>query len=196
MRYNVGQKYIFINIQFTAPAMCFGSTYLPWMDKLDGIELIELTCAEHRQVPGEWDDEIKYDGFRFRDTENRLWNNQWPRASYGQLDDSADRRAKPDFDTWKENRTEDELRGIYRKYMSTTDVCTYLQNVERGIAKLAMDSAATVEHAALKAHFDEVIDLLAKQGVTATIVPKVWKSVDGTEKAYPDIKVVSLTFAE
>lgn len=50
----------------------------------------ELTVTEHHKVPGEWDNEKKYDGFVLKDSQDRVWHNQYPLAIYGQLSDSHD----------------------------------------------------------------------------------------------------------
>ena len=96
MRYNVQSIYFFIRIVFTAGSPRFGNLYLPWEDTLDKIQLMSATCIEHHKVPTEWDAEPSNDGFVFAETEGdsvgRQWHNQYPRASYGQLDDSNDYR--------------------------------------------------------------------------------------------------------
>lgn len=48
-----------------------------------------LTITEHHKVPGEWSDELECDGFIAVDEAGQVWENQYPRASYGQLCDKA-----------------------------------------------------------------------------------------------------------
>lgn len=99
-RFNVGSKYPFIKVHFSLngnPA--FWGMYLPWEHKLESIELVMLECTEHHKVPSEWDPKpepaLDYDGFIFKgpDFEGKptVWHNQYPRASYGQVSDAADR---------------------------------------------------------------------------------------------------------
>ena len=54
-------------------------------------ELIRLTVIEHHKVPGEWSAALEYDGYILQDENGARWYNQYPYASYGQLDDSYDR---------------------------------------------------------------------------------------------------------
>lgn len=122
MRYTVGKKYPFILIQHELYLTvddrqvhlryvdCPGRPYLPWEEgaTLLGIALRMLTCAEHHKVPNEWDEknELTCDGFVFKDeSDNTVWYNQYPRASYGQISDTNDRRVRlhePDESKFKE----------------------------------------------------------------------------------------------
>lgn len=71
-----------VNLHFMAP--------FPNIVEVDQLTFRELTITEHHKVPGEWDDEPKHDGFHAVDSEGLVWHNQYPRASYGQMDDTAD----------------------------------------------------------------------------------------------------------
>lgn len=98
LRFNVGQSYLFIYIDFTQNSPRFGGTYVPWLDTLNKIEVVELKCAEHHKVRYEFDEadaKKKYDGFIFANAEGVVYHNQYPVASYGQLDDSGDRQVRP-----------------------------------------------------------------------------------------------------
>lgn len=208
MRYNVGQKYVFINIQFVPSSMRFGNLYLPWCDELKSIELLKLTCTEHHRVTDEWSDEAEHDGFRFVDEKGAVWDNQYPRASYGQLDDSANWRVRPDFEGMKAALSKDQIFEMFSKYRDTTDVTKYLENITRGLESLKSELAddrkqdepstrrdeLPVFIEALQKHYDEVIGLLKAQGVTATVGPRVFKNTDGTERASDVLKKVTLTF--
>ena len=67
------------------------------------ITIIKMEVAEHHRVPGEWDDEIKYDGFILTDIENSTkYTNQYPRAAYGQISDEGDRRFHLQLDKKKD----------------------------------------------------------------------------------------------
>jgi hypothetical protein len=121
MRYNVGEKTVFIDIDYVATTPRFGALYLPWEDTLKGIDLLMLTCAEHHKVTDGYSDQLDCDGFVFTDDNGVKWNNQYPSASYGQLDTSADYVVRC---TVKEE-------GTKRKV--ATDLCAYLDNVYRGI---------------------------------------------------------------
>ena len=90
-RLTVGQKYIFINIEYDRTVPTFTSLYLPWQDELRKINLELLECVEHHRVPNAFDVEKKpaYDGYVLRDAEGDLWHNQYPEAEFGQMS-SAD----------------------------------------------------------------------------------------------------------
>lgn len=66
----------------------------PFEDELIGVHVSMLTCKEHHRVPNAWDSQnrLDNDGFIFEDDAGRVWYNQYPRASYGQMSDEADRR--------------------------------------------------------------------------------------------------------
>lgn len=96
MRYNVGQKVWTIGLDLVSKKT--GETTYPFSFRaphpeqysIAQIFFNELTVTEHHKVPGEWDNEKKYDGFILIDGQNRVWHNQYPRAIYGQLSDSSD----------------------------------------------------------------------------------------------------------
>ena len=100
MRYQIGETHYFVDVRFD-PVEPRAAIFRPWKDHLKEIVLYELRCLEHHKVAWDQDPhgEKKHDGFVFLDeTENRRWTNQYPTASYGQLDDSADRRVVRDHD--------------------------------------------------------------------------------------------------
>lgn len=55
------------------------------------IKFVKLTVTEHHRVRGDWDDKIAYDGYKLVDDSGQEYTNQYPRASYGQISDEADR---------------------------------------------------------------------------------------------------------
>lgn len=50
----------------------------------------KLHVNSHHRVSGNWDDTIQYDGFICKDADGHTYHNQYPRASYSQLDSSQD----------------------------------------------------------------------------------------------------------
>lgn len=125
MRYEVGQKYLFIDVKFTPAQLRMAYIYCPWEDTLESVTIKELTCAEHHRVPGEWDDEVKYDGYIFTDDEANRWNNQYPRAAYGQLDTSNDQRI----------HRHPVVKGIVGRE-DMTDFSSYMETLLRGVRDL------------------------------------------------------------
>jgi len=90
-RHEVGKVYPFIRVTFEGQQG--EELYHPWEHQLTKIDLIPLTCVEHRKVRSEWepeDAEPTYDGFTFTDSSDRIWELQLPYASYGQLNTDGD----------------------------------------------------------------------------------------------------------
>lgn len=58
------------------------------------IDIRMLQVTEHHKVPNHWGDkeDLCSDGFLLKDVEGKEWRNQYPTASYGQMDDSNDWR--------------------------------------------------------------------------------------------------------
>lgn len=100
-RFIVGQKYYFVRTLFEMKEPRFGRLYYPWLDKLQSIDVITLVCGKEYDVAWDQDpdQEKKYKGYILLDEGANRWANQYPNASYGQLDDSADRRVRRYFET-------------------------------------------------------------------------------------------------
>ena len=96
-RYIVGQEIEVIGfnygsgkeVWFAPRPFAFNGAYYPL-----SIELFNLKVTEHHQVA--WDQDPKgkkqYDGFILTAEDGSVWYNQYPRASYSQTSDTADRR--------------------------------------------------------------------------------------------------------
>lgn len=92
LRFTVGNTYTFMRVLFSKGENgFFHRLYVPWNDKLHSIECMELECIEHHKVTDGWSDEKKCDGFIFKAENDEIWENQYPTACYGQLDDTNDR---------------------------------------------------------------------------------------------------------
>lgn len=138
MRFEVNQKYAFVCVQFSTGTRQFlngmaSSIFQPWEHALLGIEVKMLTCVEHHKVPNEWDSstppKLDCDGFIFLDEETEIrWSNQYPRASYGQTTDTADRvvmRMFPDGTDYK---------ALPEDMVFEMELATYrIERIENGI---------------------------------------------------------------
>lgn len=99
MRFEIGQQVPFINVKYhKKPNSNNGFSFLfdPRIHDLDSVEVKLLEVIEHHNVPWDQDPtgEKKHHGFVFKElnsTEEQIWHNQYPMASYGQMNDSADR---------------------------------------------------------------------------------------------------------
>lgn len=132
-RYTVGNKYKFVHVKFTRPEnfQVWSSLYHPGHDILDSIVVLELECISEHDVPDSWSGEVKHKGYRFKDTDGNLWVNQYPTASYGQLDDSAD---------WKvsisdEGLTDAQVKQVVSsgQYLEYTDLSKFIGAALRAV---------------------------------------------------------------
>lgn len=149
MRYTVGTKVPFISIKFCTETGQPGiGTYLPWEDKLEGITIRHMLCKEHHKVHEHWDPkkDLCHDGFVFDDQCGGLWNNQYPHAHYGQLDDRGNWMI---FCANKESKME-----------SMSDLTFYLENLKMGIKEIGKINRpdSTTKVSALQKHLDNVIE--------------------------------------
>lgn len=168
MRYQVNS--VLFAVQFTqawdleSERIATYSTPLLYSNEMPSkINLIKLSVAEHHKVPNEWDEKAKpvkdCDGYLLRDDNGLVYANQYPRASYGQTSDTANRR----FCRYIENDGEDrslinELKanpGRPYEYNLFTDA---LENMARGIEDL---SAIDEQHEAYP-RISEKLPLLKK----------------------------------
>lgn len=99
MRYEVGKTYAFVKVTFINrdTTRWVSSLYMPSVHVLESVDVRGLKVTKHERVPSAWgpDDKLDYDGFLLEEVVGKdvgqVWKNQWPTASYGQLDDSADK---------------------------------------------------------------------------------------------------------
>ena len=185
MRYDVGETSVFIYIAYKIATPRFGRLYLPWEDELRSINILPLTCIEHHRVPGEWDDKIEHDGFVFQDEQGQRWANQYPRASYGQLDDSQDRmvhrylnKAEQDSVLNKnggDGPSRQEIDILMRNY---TDATTVLQTLLRGIEYSDLEES---QKQSLKDHQEDLIKRIHDTGFRVTRTPWVINFPAGRE---------------
>lgn len=134
-RFNVGEVEYFIDICYEIGDNRFvgASLYLPWVDKLKFYDVVELTCTEHHKVAWDQDpaQEAKYDGFVFTDKNELKYHNQYPTASYGQLDDSCDWTVRPDIAADQQRTDDHRLFGPRYQYLTS-----YISDLMHGIARL------------------------------------------------------------
>lgn len=184
MRFELNQKYPFVCVKFETPARksldgMASACFEPYRHKLLGIEVKMLTCVEHHKVPNYWDEsnppKLDCDGFIFLDDETGIrWSNQYPRASYGQVSDAADRlvmRMFPDGTNYKELPEDMVLEmelathRVERLANSIYDTQAIIKKIEAGIdvekylpvEEIRTNNQALVEFRdAVKAEIEEV----------------------------------------
>lgn len=160
MRYEIGQKIwtvFFHNLDaFFYPSY---SQFMPWESAtFPEIEFRELTVTEHHKVLNEWannTDVPDCDGYVLQDDTGRIWHNQFPRASYGQMSDNCDglfrlflEKQKPifeevlDFITAKrETRKENGVLLQSPHVIETYDLVRELSQISRGHHNLMVMAA-------------------------------------------------------
>lgn len=178
MRYNIGDQVTFVWINYTRSSFCGTSSFCPWSDKLTSIDLRIMTCTEHHRVPGEWDDEIQYDGFFFKDHEDRTWVNQWPRAAYGQISEDANYYVSP--------KTQEDDPNPNAKFVCYEDVEILMERILRGIRNFREAGDMEVEAQSLLDFYQKLVAMLDERGITATEVA-IWEE-------HPEITTVRLTY--
>ena len=152
------------------------------------IKFIKLTVKEHHKVPGDYDDEVKYDGYILAADDGTIFTNQYPRASYGQLSDRSDRIFHIDF----RGKTEEDFKKMFdnevkvpHEYVIINEVFTpMVKAVTLGKDKLPDELG--VKLSMLINHFK---DNFTKQFPDMELVtaPHIFKMKDGTESSYPHI---------
>jgi hypothetical protein len=95
-RFTVGKHYVFFVVKYDG----LGTVYWPGRDKLQKLVTLYLLCESEHAVPIEWSKDVG-EGYVFLDEKTGVrWHNQFPVASYGQMDDSGDRRVEPELEAW------------------------------------------------------------------------------------------------
>lgn len=170
MRFELNKKYVFFAFQFKfagrkdpiEKAHAYSTTDLS-VDIVD-VKFIEAVCKEHHKVASEYDEkeqDKKYDGFIF-ECDGMQAHNQYPKASYGQMDDSADRKIS--FFTALYNKFGGDFEALTNadEYLEYSLFTNHMETLERGLHnfKEKGDEAAYQKLLARKKLFT---DALAKQ---------------------------------
>lgn len=180
-RFQVGQQVTFIHVKFTSNQPRFNNIYLPWCDTLNEVKVKVLTCAEHHLVAGEWDNEIRYDGFIFHDTENddHPWFNQYPRAAYDQISTEQDYMVHKGYRDVKEVESWEIENGDFDDY---TEVSVYINHAMGGIRDLKK-LGLTQEAASMQTFCDSLITKIAELGAQITTTQRYGR--DRIEVTWP-----------
>ena len=152
------------------------------------IKFIKLTVKEHHKVPGDYDDEVKYDGYILAADDGTIFTNQYPRASYGQLDDRGDRIFDIDF----RGKTEEDFKKMFKNKTKVPYEYVMIDEVFTPMIKaitLDKDKLPDGLGAKLSMLINHFKDNFAKQFPDMELVtaPHIFKGKDGSESSYPDI---------
>jgi hypothetical protein len=152
--------------------------------------------VEHHKVADYWakdGEDKRFDGYILTDDKSAKWLNQYPRASYGQVSDAANRQFNRDIKGLSKEQIKSLINDEENEPLVYELLSEHIGRILRGIEQLP--------------HGHEKIPLLNKlliateekaretfPGFKYEYVPIVFKSKDGTETSYPEIKHVVITF--
>lgn len=151
MRYQVGEIIPIIKIEFVPKPNdtrgAWSYLYRPDFHNITSLKIKRLQVIEHHKVPGDYNDEtdLKYDGYVLKELgvktkKPRLWTNQFPTASYGQLSDIGDRKFHRDHRGFTKEAVK-RLNKSYINYLCDDwdHACAFLDIIYRGIKELEND---------------------------------------------------------
>ena len=152
------------------------------------IKFIKLTVKEHHKVPGDYDEEVKYDGYILAADDGTIFTNQYPRASYGQVSDRGDRIFHIDF----RGKTEEDFKKMVdnevkvpHEYVIINEVFTPMVRAVT-LNKDKLSDGLGVKLPLLINHFKDNFAKLFPDMELVT-APLIFKGKDGSESSYPDI---------
>ena len=187
-RYSVGEE-IYACVFVYNDRISTSQPYMMWSNETPtDIKFIKLTVKEHHKVPGEWDDEVKYDGYILAADDGTIFTNQYPRAEYGQVSDHGDRIFNIDF----RGKTEADFKAMFDneakvpyEYVLIHEVFTPMFKAVT-LDKEKLSDGLGVKLSMLINHFK---DNFTKQFPDMELVtaPHIFKMKDGTESSYPHI---------
>lgn len=164
MRFELNKSYPFIAFSFTyshgGRGGIFGfSKPIPWRDTIHGVTIKTFTCVEHHRVRWDYDDnekEPKYDGFVFTaDDGGRVWHNQYPRASYGQLSDRADGLLNVSNISKEESESDDFIFSMYSAFRFLDECVMELHYLKENLMEIRPEEVSYYV-AKLKEHYEDV----------------------------------------
>lgn len=187
-RYSVGEE-IYACVFVYNDRISISQPYMMWSNETPtDIKFIKLTVKEHHRVPGEHDDEVKYDGYILAADDGKIFTNQYPRAGYGQISDRGDRIFHIDF----RGKTEDDLKKMFEneakvphEYVLIHEAFTPMFKAVT-LDKEKLSDGLGVKLSMLINHFK---DNFTKQFPDMELVtaPLIFKGKDGIESSYPNI---------
>lgn len=144
MRYKIGQKIVVIAFDFEKQLSGYQFPFMHSDEPIRNILLKELTVTEQHEVAWDQDPEGKkeYTGYLLTDSDGKVWSNQYPTASYGQMDTSADvmfRRYSEDPNTFRSEdfRLYRDVESVYDKITEGISVLSHSDderdNVKAGL---------------------------------------------------------------
>ena len=196
-RYSIGEE-IYACVFVYNDRISTGQPYMYWSNETPtDIEFIKLTVKEHHKVPGDYDDEVKYDGYILAADDGTIFTNQYPRASYGQLNDRGDRIFHIDF----RGKTEEDFKKMIdnevkvpHEYVLINEVFTPMFKAVT-LDKDELSDGLGVKLPLLINHFKDNFAKLFPDMELVT-APLIFKGKDGSESSYPNILATTVVKKE
>lgn len=187
-RYSIGEE-IYACVFVYGDRISTNQPYMMWSNETPtDIKFIKLTIKEHHKVPGDYDEEIKYDGYILAADDGTIFTNQYPRASYGQVSDRGDRIFHIDF----RGKTEEDFKKMVdnevkvpHEYVIINEVFTPMVRAVT-LNKDKLSDGLGVKLSLLINHFKDNFAKLFPDMELVT-APLIFKGKDGIESSYPNI---------
>ena len=187
-RYSIGEE-IYACVFVHGDRISTRQPYSMWSNETPtDIKFIKLSVKEHHRVPGEYDDEVKYDGYILTADDGTIFTNQYPRAGYGQICDRGDRIFYIDF----RGKTDDDFKKMFENEAKEPHEYVLINEVFSPMVKTVtldkekLPDGLGVKLSMLINHFK---DNFTKQFPDMELVtaPLIFIKKDGTESSYPHI---------
>lgn len=159
----------------------------------DDINFIKLTVTEHHKVPNVYDPEKKpeCDGYLLKDETGRVFANQYPLASYGQISDEGNRRFGVHI---TEKGMLDKLQAENQKAIFEGHLLSdVLERIQRGIKELKEVTGDNAAHCHEKAGLlEKLYDRIVKEfseKYPDYQLNMAWKPLMKSTVMWPDITI-------
>lgn len=207
-RFHIGEQYVFLAEKFVKNSQTWTSMYLPWVDELQSLQIVVLECVSQHHVPGEWEDEIKYKGYKFKLVKSNIehelfkpgleFHNQFPHASYGQLSTDADYYAHPhlinetDIKSYLNAEIGGGLMGRFEEAGTKIDnIYRGIRSIKERVEKEKVDLSKEIK--ALEDYLKNTITPeIEKIGFQVVTKPYISWFIDGSVEQYDDMTDTSV----
>lgn len=185
-RYSIGEE-IYACVFVHGDRISTSQPYSMWPNETPtDIKFIKLTVKEHHRVSGEYDDEVKYDGYILTADDGKIFTNQYPLASYGQISDRGDRIFRIDY----RGKTQEDFNKVFENQVEVPYEYVLISEVFSPMVKAVtfdkekLPDDLVVKLSKLINHFK---DNFTKQFPDMELVtaPRIFIKKDGTENSYP-----------
>lgn len=199
MRFHVNQNLFAVHFGYNKDLpRTYGFFSMPMMFnnvEPDDINFIKLTVTEHHKVPKVYDPEKKpeCDGYLLKDETGRVFANQYPLASYGQISDEGNRRFGVHI---TEKGMLDKLQAENQKAIFEGHLLSdVLERIQRGIKDLKDTPEDNAFYQRCKDKHDNLIKLYDRivkefgEKYPDYRLDMAWKPLMKTDLLWPDVSI-------